>query len=1297
MGASEGRPGAFWSRLGRSERQALWTMGRRVEVPPGGMLCHQGVASPAVFVLFPAGARTVGRILAKEFVGNGEGDESIIELFGAGDLVAGLAPWGHPQRGTVAAIDHLAALRVDRRQFGGLLAANPQVAAAAMDAFARREAYSGRRHAVRVADHPQRLAHHLLELAHRFGDPEPRDSADEFHGPDAFAGGITVPSRLSQADLANWAGVSRETLVRWYRKWRTKGILLPRPLTLLDPEALRREAAPWGDEWPAVPRPEAVPEPDGRPAGLARRAPVSISASGPPRRLPPDKPFFTGRTVSLGKLDLLLAQARWPRAVLVQGMAGVGKTTLAVHWAHRVAGRFPDGVIFTELRGRATPAEAMGQVLRGVGVPGDQLPRAEGELAAQCRSLLADRRLLLVLDNATDARQIRPLLDAVNAGLVLVTAQVRMPELAAEDGRGDGDIRVLELREMSPDEAADLVAGVLGPEDARPREEPRAVERLARECGFLPLALAVAAGALAENPDVPIAEAVRTLADRSGASYPAPMRPTFDLAYRGLRRDHRAAFRMLGLAAGPDVTPAALAAMLDGTTEAAAEALEGMRQAFLVHETGPGRYRIHDLLRDFARERGLAEDADTDRFAAQRRLLASCLSDARSAARALDGRRRPSLDTPTHALNGRGAWDTRTHALDGRGAWDAPTHALDGRDRPSLDASAQVPAARADAGSGEGRARALAWFEAERRTLVAAVHLAARLGLHRTCWELADALFGFQEFRRYSEDNIAVQKAGLAAARAEENWAAAAVMLHNLAVAHFDLGGAVQAIGYGEDARRAFRSADPPNRYGEAVALATLADVHAAQGRYLTAIENAQRSLAIHHELDDEGGVARGHETLARAHLALAEYDVALRHARRSLEIRKRLDDRRGIAETLLTTALVHRRRGGVDDAVAHALESLFLREEDGDRYGSAQALTELARMYGTLGLRDLARRDAERALGIYRELGVRHGQARALTTLGRLACDAARFAEAFTFCGQALRMHRDTGDRHGEAETLAQLGVVCWRLGRYREAREQLGRALDIRREIGDQHGEAHDLENLSVVMRRLHRHQEAFVHGLEALELWHRLGARGSMAGTLGSLARTYIKLGLPDEAERAARQALEIRREIGDFYGMGVGLDTFAATLRAAGRAEEALKVQTEALRVLGEVGDRHSEGAALVHLASIQLELGRAEDALEAGRRGLDLAVELGDTREQARVLHHMGHACQLLGRHSEAAGHLRGEIALRRDMGDHLGRRRALERLGASLSVLGDQAGTADCARRIRAIDQWLDSEGPEPV
>ncbi|GAA1860770.1 tetratricopeptide repeat protein [Actinomadura bangladeshensis] len=1245
------RPGSFWDRLAPTDRQALRAMGRRTDIPPGGMLCHQGSVAPAVYVVFKASPRAASNAVAKEFVDSSDGDESIIDLFGPGDLVGLLGPWGHPQRGTVAALDHVAALRVDRATFRRLLAASPQVAEAMMHAISERETFGGRRHAVRAADHPQRLAYHLLELAHRFGEP---GAAEE----------TLIPLRLSQAELANWAGISRETLVRWFRSWRAKGILhrRPRPLTVLDLERLRRAASPWGDEWPAAgapaPGPAAAEPAPAADAGIAAREPVRLGPPGgrpPAARLPADNPFFAGRAVSLSKLDLLVGQSVWPRAVVVQGMAGVGKTTLALHWAHRVADRFPDGALFADLRGTTrspvTPAEAMGQVLRAAGVPGDQLPRTEDELAAQCRSLLGGRRMLLILDNAVQPEQVRPLLAAVASGLVVVTSRRRLPALLE-----GADVRTLELREMATQEAVDLIAGVLGPGDARVRDEEKAIVRLARECGHLPLALGVMAGRLAENPGESIAGTVRELTARDapgGAAHgtPAPglsavVDPTFDVAYRSLRRDQREAFRRLGLVAGPDFTPAALAALQDRTVDRARECLEGLRQAYLVQDVGPDRYRMHDLLREFARERGLGEDSDGELQAAQRRLLAGYLAEAREAGAALPGRPRPTA------------------------------HRGEARGRPSA----------------AERAAALAWFEAERRNLVAAVHQAARLGLHRTCWELADALFDFQGFRRYSEDNIAVQQAGLHAARTEEDWAAAAVMLHNLAVAHFELGDSVQAIGYGEDARRGFRAVDPPDRYGEAVTFATLADVHVVLGRYMTSIDHARRSMDIHEELGDEAGVAKSRSTLARAHLGLGDYETALVHAAEALTARRRIEDQAGVAETLITVAGVHRRQGNVHEAVTHALEALSIRQELADMHGAAQAMTELARMNAALGLRDLAQQDAEQALRTYRALGGRHGEARALTTLGMLMCEATKFAEAFTYCGEALRLHRDTSDRHGESEALAQIGIVHWRLGRYREAREHLLRALEIRREIGDQHGEAHDLEHLSVVMRRLGRPQEALVLGLEALDLWHRLGARSGMAGTLGSLARTYSWLGLPVEAEHAARQALHLRRSGGDWYGLGVGLDTLAAVLRRAGRPEEALAEELEALRFLGEVGDRHSEATGLVHLAAIHLDLGRADEALETGRRALDLAAELGAAREQAHALHTMARASQLLGRHGRAVEHVDAEIAIRRDMDDRRGLRQALELLGASHLALGDRTAAADCVRRVRALDNLLESE-----
>ncbi|TDD69001.1 helix-turn-helix domain-containing protein, partial [Actinomadura rubrisoli] len=649
------RPGSFWELLSPTDRQALRAMGRRADIPPGGMLCHQGVTAPAVYVVFKGAPRAASNAVAKEFVDSSEGDESIIDLFGSGDLVGVLGPWGHPQRGTIAALDHVAALRVDRRKFRSLLAANPQVAEAMMQTISESVTYGGRRHAVRAADHPQRLAYHLLELAHRFGRRTAR--------------GTEIPLRLSQAELANWAGISRETLVRWFRLWREKGILdrRPRPLTVLDRDELRRAASPWGDEWPVAVHDQAPqpslggPGPAPAGAGIAARAPVRLETPGgrpPGARLPADNPFFAGRHVSLGKLDMLVAQAEWPRAVIVQGMAGVGKTTLALHWAHRVADRFPDGVVFADLRGTTrspvTPGEAMGQVLRAVGVPGHQVPRAEAELAAQCRSLLAERRMLLILDNAARPEQIRPLLAATTSGLVIVTSRRRLPALLE-----GADVRALELREMVTQEAVDLIANVLGPADPRVRDEQRAVQRLARECGHLPLALAVMAGKLAENPGESIAGTVRELAARdvqpappygvglagaslneaglhegagTGAAGPelqSVLSPTFDVAYRGLRRDQREAFRGLGLIAGPDFTPAALAALQDRTVDEARECLEGLRQAYFVHDLAPDRYRMHDLLRDFARQRGLREDADSDLLAAQRRLLAWYLAEAR--------------------------------------------------------------------------------------------------------------------------------------------------------------------------------------------------------------------------------------------------------------------------------------------------------------------------------------------------------------------------------------------------------------------------------------------------------------------------------------------------------------------------------------------------------------------------------------------------------------------------------------------------------------------------------------------
>jgi tetratricopeptide (TPR) repeat protein/CRP-like cAMP-binding protein len=1304
----------FWGALEVSTRAALQEIGRVSVVRPYGTLCLQGVLARDVMILLDG--------YAKEFLDSADGDEAIVELLGPGDLDGELATWGHPQRATVMALGEVRLLRISGREFAGLVETDPRISAALMAAMAARRTRGARRHAIRAAGRSQRLALHLLELVARFGRP--------------VSGGVQIPVPLSQAEIANWVGVSRETLVRVFARWRSRGIIRrgARPLTILDLDGLRAEAAPWGAE---LETPAALSRGD-RPltasgaASAARTGPrapgrstaLSTGRSGertggwsaerPAARpvggfavrmavrpslaigrdpnaagsvwLPPDSPYFTGRGADLARLNLLLAVPGRPRVLVIRGRAGVGKTALALRWARQVADRFPDGMAFLDLRGESprtavSPAEALGQALRGLGIPGDQVPAGEGELVALYQFLMTDRRVLLLLDNAADYEQIRPLLPDTDTCQIVITSRTWPTGLPAGEWVGS-----VELEALPPEEAVELVQAMLGAGDRRIAEEPRATAELVRECGGLPLALGIVAARLAEDRQKSIAETVVELAGRDRVSAVAlpgdprdALRTTFEVAYQNLGTDLRWAFRRLGLALGPDFTADSVAALLGRAVAAAETSLAALKRAHLVDDAAPGRYRLHDQLREFAVARGLLEDTDGERREAQRGLLSYYLNEALAAGTVFARHRRSLHDGSPDGVPG---------GVPGDACGGVPGEAGDGAvDGGAVDGGAAV---------GEPRrlSRSIAWFEAERHSLVAAVRQAARLGLHRTAWQLADALYDFLEFRSYSRDNIVVHNTGLEAARTAENYTAAAVMLHSLAVAHLELGRCVQAIGYDEEARRGFRALG--DQYGEATALDNLADVHAVLGRYPVAIENATWSLAIYRRLGDRWGESEALDTLSQNYRLLGDYGRALDHARTALRIRRSIGDHRGEAETLLNLARVHWSRGASHRAVRYALEALDIRQGLGDRHGEAEAYSELARIHQRLGMREVAQRDAHHALTIYRAVGARRGEGEALVTLGWLMCDDGRYTQAFTYCADALRLQRAIGHRHGEAEAMAQIGVVHWRRGRFHEAREQLQRSLEVRREIGDRRGEAHDLERLSRVMRRLHRDQEAFVLGLESYDLWQELDIRDGVASALGGLARTYLRLRLYDEAKVAAEQALEVRREIDDRGGLAQGLDTLALVLRRTGRPAEALDIALDALRVLGGVGtaNRYIEATALGHLANIYLDLERLPEARETAEQALALSAELGDYRNQAYSLHTMARACQRMAGHPRAIEHFTEEIEIRRETGDHRSQLTALRRMRESYQALGDQDAAADCTGRIRAIEQWLSGDVP---
>jgi DNA-binding SARP family transcriptional activator len=354
--------------------------------------------------------------------------------------------------------------------------------------------------------------------------------------------------------------------------------------------------------------PTAVPEPTGSTAG-------SASARVPPAQLPADLPTFTGRTRELRQLGALPGRrgSSGVTIVVVAGTAGVGKTALVVHCAHRLASRFPDGQLYADLRGYAIappvrPEEVLARFLHALGVEADQVPADRDEAAALYRSLMAGRRILVVLDNARDARQVRPLLPGSPSCVVLVTSRNRLTALHARESA-----RHVTLDVLTPGEAHRLLARILPA--ARVRDEPAAVEALAHVCAYLPLALGIAAAKLAGEGMGVAAYVTRLstgnrLAELEVDGDPdTAVRATFDLSYAVLAPATARLFCLLGVVPGPDVTAEAAAALVGAPVEAARRLLEELAAVHLIGRPAPGRYAFHDLLRRYAADLATAKES----------------------------------------------------------------------------------------------------------------------------------------------------------------------------------------------------------------------------------------------------------------------------------------------------------------------------------------------------------------------------------------------------------------------------------------------------------------------------------------------------------------------------------------------------------------------------------------------------------------------------------------------------------------------------------------------------------------
>jgi tetratricopeptide (TPR) repeat protein/transcriptional regulator with XRE-family HTH domain len=717
---------------------------------------------------------------------------------------------------------------------------------------------------------------------------------------------------------------------------------------------------------------------------------AGLPAGGTLCQLPLDVADFTGRAEQVALVRELLADAtpgRTPPAVVlsaVAGKAGVGKTTLAVHVAHQLRPRFPDGQLYANLHGAEPqpldPGEVLSRFLRALGVDGSAIPTDLGERAALYRAWLADRRVLVVLDDAADEAQVRPLLPGTAGCGVLATSRTRLSGLEGA--------RLLDLEVLPPGQAVELLGRIAGA--ARVAAEPEAATAIAAACGGLPLAVRIAGAKLAGRPHWSLAWLAGLLADERSrldqlAIGDLEVRASVALSYQALTSQQQRTFRFLGLLAVADFAAWVPAALLDITLEQAEGLVERLVQAQLMEvagrdPTGQVRYRFHDLLRLYARERAAAEDPPQQRQASLARALGGWLALAEQA----DQRLPSSLFGAFHG--------------------DAP------RWRPSTTAGQDLP-------------DPLTWLEAERVALVAAVDQAAAAGFDELAWDLAGSLVNFLDLRGYLDDWQRTHQAALAAARRARNRLGEASLVRGLGYLSLKRNRIDATIADNTRALSIYRRVG--DRRGEAHALEGLGVVHRLQGRHGAAAACLGQAITMLVELDDRHGEAWTRFQIAVLYAEQGELVKARAELEQVLAAFNEFGELRGEAWTLRRLGFLHAAQGDLDRATACLERALAGLRQLCDR--SALALT--LRSFGEVALRrdqrETARGLFQECLAVARELDDPFVGAGALGGLGDLHHLEGNRHEAVVSLERSAALWRKLAMPLELARTLQRLGEV--------------------------------------------------------------------------------------------------------------------------------------------------------------------------------------------------------------------------------------------------------------------------------
>ena len=871
-----------------------------------------------------------------------------------------------------------------------------------------------------------------------------------------------------------------------------------------------------------------------------------------PQTLPRDVSSFTGRAPELR--SMLKTAAGSPLSGVVAicaigGMAGVGKTALAVHTAHRLASEFPDGQLFLPLHGHTPgrramdPADALADLLQVTGVPAGQIPAGREARASLWRDRLAGKRMLLVLDDAVGSQQVQPLLPSTAGCLVLITSRRHLTALE--------DATVIELDTPPVGEAVTLLARMVGRPEVDP-DDP-ALEELARLCGRLPLALGMMARQLRHHRAWTPADLAADLAaarDRLAAlvAENLSVAAAFDLSYEDLAQGQRLMFRRLGLHPGNDVDGYAAAALAGTDLGTARRYLADLYDHHLLAESAWGRYRLHDLIREHARALA-ATDPRAETENAINRLLGYYQHTMAIAADRLSRYTMPP---------------SSPHA-----GWHPPTAAP--------DLSGSVPA--------------LTWMREERGNLLACIDelghdqgLASGIG--RDEWIVA-LTAGLAPLLRHDgpwPEAIERQVVAAAAARRIGGRRGEAGAVHELGMLRCLTGEYRLSVSALETSLASYRELG--DQLGQANCFYGLGATLRRLPDYPAAARMLRDALGSYRDLGDQRGEAVALNDLGIVNYQTGEYADAADALKESLSIYEDIADIQGQASALSGLGATYWRCGRFDSA-AEVLESALARyRELGDQPGQAAALIDLGALWLMTADYAQAIDVLKSALDIAATTGDRLAQAGACNFLGFALRHTGDLDGALAALETAVSVYGGVGNRQGEASALHQIGVVRYLLGDEPGAFEAAHAALRAYRKLGNRHGQADSLNDLGHLRRLTGDHPGADRDFTEALALYRELGHPVGEADVLTEFGELYLARGDTGQAAEYLRQALSLSRSRANRHILANALAGLGRCELARGRLAEAEENLRQALDIYHSIGvtDADQVAADLVRLRS-----------------------------------------------------------------------------------------------------------------